>query len=79
MVVCNRDKLQTRDDFKDGSLDIDGLCSELRAKARCSETGVVIDQKDVDSALEQVQKQGMGGKEMDQFNTNARGGSSTSN
>jgi AP-1-like factor len=35
-------------------LDIDGLCSELRAKARCSESGVVIDQKDVDSALKRL-------------------------
>lgn len=49
--LCCRDKLQDRPDFKDGSLDIDGLCSELRAKARCSESGVVIDQKDVDAAL----------------------------
>lgn len=49
-----RDKLQERDDFKDGTLDIDGLCSELRAKARCSESGVVIDQKDVESALKRM-------------------------
>lgn len=49
-----RDKLQERSDFKDGSLDIDGLCSELRTKARCSETGVVIDQKDVDYALKRL-------------------------
>ncbi|KAF2423404.1 PAP1-domain-containing protein [Tothia fuscella] len=54
LLTCNKiwDKLQSRDDFKDGSLDIDGLCSELRAKARCSETGVVIDQHDVDQALQ---------------------------
>jgi len=56
LLSCHKiwDKLQDRDDFKDGSLDIDGLCSELRAKARCSETGVVIDQKDVDSALKRI-------------------------
>jgi hypothetical protein len=53
-LTDTRDKLQDRDDFKDGSLDIDGLCSELRAKARCSESGVVIDQKDVDSALQRL-------------------------
>ncbi|QDS71972.1 hypothetical protein FKW77_001313 [Venturia effusa] len=53
LMSCHKiwDKLQDRPDFKDGSLDIDGLCSELRAKARCSESGVVIDQKDVDAAL----------------------------
>jgi Transcription factor PAP1 len=49
-----RDKLQDMRDFKDGNLDIDGLCSELRAKARCSESGVVIDQKDVDAALKRL-------------------------
>lgn len=52
--ILSRDKLQDRPDFKDGSLDIDGLCSELRAKARCSEGGVVIDKKDVDSALKRM-------------------------
>jgi len=45
------DKLQKRPDFKDGSIDMDNLCSELRAKARCSESGVVVDNKDVDAAL----------------------------
>jgi AP-1-like factor len=56
LLTCHKiwDKLQDRPDFKDGSLDIDGLCSELRAKARCSESGVVIDQKDVDSALKRL-------------------------
>jgi len=56
LLSCHKiwDKLQDRDDFKDGSLDIDGLCSELRSKARCSESGVVIDQKDVDSALKRL-------------------------
>jgi len=56
LMSCHKiwDKLQERPDFKDGSLDIDGLCSELRTKARCSETGVVIDQKDVDYALQRL-------------------------
>jgi len=56
MLSCHKiwDKLQDRPDFKDGSFDIDGLCSELRAKARCSESGVVVDQKDVDAALKRL-------------------------
>jgi AP-1-like factor len=56
MLSCHKiwDKLQQRPDFKEGNLDIDGLCNELRAKARCSETGVVIDQKDVDAALKRL-------------------------
>jgi AP-1-like factor len=56
MISCNKiwDKIQQRPDFKDGSLDIDGLCSELRKKAKCSETGVVIDKNDVDAALQRL-------------------------
>jgi len=54
MLTTLRDKLQTNQDFKEGNLDIDGLCSELRSKARCSESGVVIDQKDVDEALKRL-------------------------
>jgi AP-1-like factor len=56
LMSCHNiwDKLQERKDFQDGNLDIDGLCDELRAKAKCSESGVVIDQKDVDAALERL-------------------------
>lgn len=49
-----RDKLANRPGFKDGTIDIDNLCSELRAKARCSETGVVVDHKDVEAALQRL-------------------------
>jgi len=52
----DRDKLQNDPDFKEGKFDIDNLCSELRAKARCSESGVVVDQKDVDAALKRLPK-----------------------
>ncbi|MBE7179773.1 MAG: hypothetical protein INR71_00950 [Terriglobus roseus] len=53
-----RDTLQQNPEFKEGSFDIDGLCSELRAKARCSESGVVVDQKDVDAALKRMPRPG---------------------
>ncbi|ANB13547.1 DNA-binding transcription factor YAP1 [Sugiyamaella lignohabitans] len=36
---------------KFGDIDIDGLCHELRAKAKCSETGVLLTEKDVDKVL----------------------------
>jgi AP-1-like factor len=49
-----RDKLANRPEFKDGTIDIDNLCSELRAKARCSESGVVVDDKDVEAALQRL-------------------------
>ena len=37
-----------------GEIDIDNLCSELRAKAKCSEGGAVVDKKDVDKILGSV-------------------------
>ncbi|KAF5101134.1 hypothetical protein D0Z00_000980 [Geotrichum galactomycetum] len=36
---------------KFSNLDIDGLCSELRTKAKCSETGVLISEPDVNKAI----------------------------
>jgi len=56
ILTSSRDKLANRPDFKDGSIDIDNLCSELRAKARCSESGVVVDHKDVEAALKRLPK-----------------------
>ncbi|KAI9818803.1 MAG: DNA-binding transcription factor yap1 [Pycnora praestabilis] len=47
----NRDRLTNDPRFQDGSIDVDGLCTELRSKARCSETGVVVNQKDVDELI----------------------------
>lgn len=56
VLMISRDKLSSRHDFKDGTIDIDNLCSELRAKARCSESGVVVDHKDVEEALKRLPK-----------------------
>jgi AP-1-like factor len=56
-LTLSRDKLSNRSDFKDGTIDIDNLCSELRAKARCSESGVVVDTKDVEAALKRLPEQ----------------------
>jgi AP-1-like factor len=55
-LTNSRDKLSSRNDFKEGTIDIDNLCSELRAKARCSESGVVVDHKDVEDALKRLPK-----------------------
>lgn len=55
-LIQYRDKLSSRSDFRDGTIDIDNLCSELRAKARCSESGVVVDHKDVEAALKRLPK-----------------------
>jgi len=56
LYTCTKiwDKIQQRPDFKDGNLDIDSLCTELRKKAKCSESGVVVDKHDVDAALQRL-------------------------
>ena len=51
-----RNQLQSNPDFQDGKFDLDGLCSELRSKARCSESGVMVDQNHVDQALKKLGK-----------------------
>ncbi|KAH7406355.1 transcription factor PAP1-domain-containing protein [Phaeosphaeria sp. MPI-PUGE-AT-0046c] len=48
------EKLSSRPDFKAGTIDIDKLCSELRAKARVSERGVLVDREDVEAALRRL-------------------------
>jgi AP-1-like transcription factor len=37
--------------FRNGEIDVDNLCSELRAKARCSEGGAVVNENDVNKIL----------------------------
>ena len=54
--ILRRNQLQSNPDFQDGKFDLDGLCSELRAKARCSESGVMVDQDHVDKALKKLGK-----------------------
>ncbi|KAK9455227.1 transcription factor PAP1-domain-containing protein [Dipodascopsis uninucleata] len=39
---------------KFGDLDIEGLCSELRTKAKCSESGVVVTESDLNDVLEKI-------------------------
>ncbi|RMZ91545.1 hypothetical protein DV736_g1202, partial [Chaetothyriales sp. CBS 134916] len=55
-MSCNKiwDRLQSMEKFRNGEIDIDNLCSELRAKAKCSEAGAVVDKKDVDKILGQT-------------------------
>lgn len=51
VLTSHRDRLQSMDKFRNGEIDVDNLCSELRTKARCSEGGVVVNQKDVDDIM----------------------------
>ncbi|KAJ5569469.1 uncharacterized protein N7459_008899 [Penicillium hispanicum] len=53
MLSCTKiwDRLQSMERFRNGEIDVDNLCSELRNKARCSEGGVVVNQRDVDDIM----------------------------
>lgn len=51
LTDSRRDRLQSMEKFRNGEIDIDSLCTELRTKARCSEGGVVVFRKDVDDIV----------------------------
>lgn len=53
LMTCNKiwDRLQSMEKFRNGEIDIDNLCSELRAKAKCSEGGAVVEEKHVNKLL----------------------------
>ncbi|KAH0536932.1 hypothetical protein FGG08_006234 [Glutinoglossum americanum] len=53
LLNCNKiwERLQTMPDVANGQVDLEDLCSELRRKARCSESGVVVNEKDFNSIV----------------------------
>ena len=46
-----RDRVQKSEKVQSGEADMDDLCSQLKSKAKCSGSGAVINQKDVDAIL----------------------------
>ena len=46
-----RDRVQNSKRAQSGQVDMDDLCSQLKAKAKCSGKGAVIEQKDLDAIL----------------------------
>lgn len=48
----SRDEIKRRPDYQDGTIDMDQLCQELHQKAKCSESGPVVDKRDVEEALD---------------------------
>ncbi|KAI5257439.1 PAP1-domain-containing protein [Aureobasidium subglaciale] len=52
--TIQRSQLQSNQDFKDGKFDLDNLCAELRAKAKCSESGVTVRSEYVDAAFKKL-------------------------
>ena len=47
----NRDRVQRSQKVQSGEADMDDLCSQLKSKAKCSGSGAVISQSDVDAIL----------------------------
>lgn len=63
----NRDRLQDYPNAQNGEFDLDGLCSELTKKAKCSGKGPVVTETDFDTILskymgKEVSKACMAGK-----------------
>ena len=50
-MLFHRDRVQASEKVKSGVTDMDDLCSQLKAKAKCSGSGAVIDQAEVDRIL----------------------------
>lgn len=48
----SRDRLQACPKVKEGEFDLDGLCKDLQKKAKCSETGAVVNESDFHKVLE---------------------------
>jgi AP-1-like transcription factor len=49
--VRYRDRLQSMEKFRNGEIDMDNLCSDLRSKARCTERGGVVHEQDLNEIL----------------------------
>ncbi|KAL9050708.1 MAG: hypothetical protein Q9162_006482 [Coniocarpon cinnabarinum] len=53
LMTCQKiwNQLQTCPRFQTGDFDVDGLCAELSAKAKCTRTGVAVPKEAVEAAL----------------------------
>ncbi len=47
----DREKLQNCPKVQNGDFDLDGLCSDLQKKAKCSGSGAVVDEKDFQNVM----------------------------
>lgn len=47
-------QLQSNKDFQDGIFDLDSLCTELRSKAKCSESGMAVSAGDVEATFKKL-------------------------
>ncbi|PQE15266.1 Transcription factor PAP1 protein [Rutstroemia sp. NJR-2017a BVV2] len=51
-----RDRLQNCPRVKEGEFDLDGLCKDLQKKAKCSETGAVVNEADFNKIMQSYAK-----------------------
>lgn len=51
LTIDNRERLQECPKAQNGEFDLDGLCSELTKKAKCSGTGPMVGEQDFDTIL----------------------------
>lgn len=51
LTTCSRPRIQALEKAQSGEIDMDNLCSELKKKAKCSGSGAVIDEKEVERIL----------------------------
>ncbi|THV48131.1 hypothetical protein BGAL_0266g00060 [Botrytis galanthina] len=60
MLTCNTiwDRLQNCPKVKEGEFDLDGLCKDLQKKAKCSETGAVVNESDFQKIMKNYAPQG---------------------
>ena len=60
----HREKLQNCPKVQNGDFDLDGLCSDLQKKAKCSGSGAVVNEKDFKNVMQKYL--GKTDKEMEQ-------------
>jgi len=55
-ISCNKiwSQLQSCPDFQEGKFDLDSLCAELRTKATCQESGLMVEKDHVERALRRL-------------------------
>lgn len=66
LLTCNKiwEKLQNCPKVQNGDFDLDGLCSDLQKKAKCSGSGAVVNEKDFKNVMQKYL--GKTDKEMEQ-------------
>ncbi|KAH8601131.1 transcription factor PAP1-domain-containing protein [Bisporella sp. PMI_857] len=64
LLTCNTiwDRLQACPKVKEGEFDLDLLCKDLQKKAKCSETGAVVNEDDFNNIMKSYIKGANGGK-----------------